>query len=73
MECCHADWLLVVRYSPALYGQYCANLFSSYSLKNHGVDEEVNKMFDMGVEMMDLPLEEKIKYDKGAETGVSAG
>ncbi|EIM87631.1 Clavaminate synthase-like protein [Stereum hirsutum FP-91666 SS1] len=42
-------------------------------LKNHGVDEEVNKMFDMGVEMMDLPLEEKIKYDKGAETGVSAG
>lgn len=30
-------------------------------------------MFDMGVEMMDLPFEEKTKYDQGAETGLSFG
>lgn len=59
--------------SCSVYDNQCANLFPPCSLKNHGVDEEVNKMFDMGVEMMDLPLEEKMKYDKGAETGVSAG
>ena len=35
------------------------------SLKNHGVDEEVDGMFDMGAETMDLPLEEKLKYEQG--------
>ena len=36
-----------------------------YSLKNHGVEEEVDGMFDMGAETMDLPLEEKLKYEQG--------
>ena len=35
------------------------------SLKNHGVDEEVDGMFDMGAETMDLPLDEKLKYEQG--------
>ena len=39
--------------------------FVSSSLKNHGVDEEVDGMFDMGAETMDLPLDEKLKYEQG--------
>ncbi|VDC01153.1 unnamed protein product [Peniophora sp. CBMAI 1063] len=31
-------------------------------LKNHGADEEVDGMFDMGAETMALPLEEKKKF-----------
>ncbi|KAF7430927.1 hypothetical protein PC9H_006642 [Pleurotus ostreatus] len=34
-------------------------------LKNHGVEQEANNMFDMGRETMDLPLEEKMKYEQG--------
>ncbi|KAF4592930.1 hypothetical protein EYR38_008636 [Pleurotus pulmonarius] len=34
-------------------------------LKNHGVEHEANDMFDMGRETMDLPLEEKMKYEQG--------
>ncbi|KAI0751908.1 Clavaminate synthase-like protein [Daedaleopsis nitida] len=36
-------------------------------LKNHGVDEEVDGMFEMGAETMRLPLEEKMKYEQGDE------
>ncbi|KZV62553.1 Clavaminate synthase-like protein [Peniophora sp. CONT] len=36
-------------------------------LKNHGVDEEVDGMFDMGAETMSLPLEEKLKFKQGDE------
>lgn len=35
------------------------------SLKNHGANEEVEGMFDMGSETMDLPLEEKMKFEQG--------
>ena len=35
------------------------------SLKNHGVEEEANRMFEMGEETMRLPLEEKMKYEQG--------
>ena len=35
------------------------------SLKNHGVEQEVEDMFDMGAEVMDLPLEEKMKFEEG--------
>ena len=42
------------------------------SLKNHGVDDEVREMFDMGAETMDLPFEEKMKFEQG-DTGNSAG
>ena len=41
-------------------------------LKNHGVDDEVNETFEMGKETMDLPLEEKMKYEQG-DDGVSFG
>ncbi|KZV62550.1 Clavaminate synthase-like protein [Peniophora sp. CONT] len=41
-------------------------------LKNHGVDAEVDAMFDMGAETMRLPLEEKMKFEQGDE-GVSFG
>ncbi|THH17254.1 hypothetical protein EUX98_g9165 [Antrodiella citrinella] len=41
-------------------------------LKNHGVDEEVNGMFEMGAETMALPLEEKMKFEQG-DSGMSAG
>ena len=37
------------------------------SLKNHGVENEVEGMFEMGAETMDLPLEEKLKFDQGVE------
>ena len=43
-----------------------------YSLKNHGVDEEVDAMFDMGRETLALPLEEKMKMEQGND-GVSHG
>lgn len=42
------------------------------SLKNHGVDSEVNEMFDMGAETMNLPMEEKMKYEQG-DSGISFG
>ncbi|EJD06909.1 Clavaminate synthase-like protein [Fomitiporia mediterranea MF3/22] len=35
-------------------------------LKNHGADEEVEGMFEMGRETFDLPLEEKMKFVHGA-------
>lgn len=42
------------------------------SLKNHGVDDEVNQMFSMGEETMSLPLSEKMAFEQGDE-GVSFG
>jgi len=41
-------------------------------LKNHGADEDVENMFDMGAETMDLPMEEKMKYEQG-DNGSSFG
>ncbi|OBZ65469.1 1-aminocyclopropane-1-carboxylate oxidase [Grifola frondosa] len=41
-------------------------------LKNHGADEEVKKMFDMGAETMALPFEEKMKFEQG-DDGMSCG
>lgn len=35
------------------------------SLKNHGADELVDEMFEMGAETMNLPLEEKIQFEQG--------
>ena len=45
---------------------------SSFSLKNHGVEAEADRMFEMGAETMRLPLEEKMKYEQGDE-GISFG
>ncbi|KAJ3552763.1 hypothetical protein NM688_g3981 [Phlebia brevispora] len=41
-------------------------------LKNHGTDKEVDEMFEMGAETMDLSLNEKMKFDIGSE-GASYG
>ncbi|OCH93542.1 Clavaminate synthase-like protein [Obba rivulosa] len=41
-------------------------------LSNHGAEEEVDGMFDMGAETMDLPLEEKMKFEQG-DDGLSFG
>ncbi|KAI0751909.1 Clavaminate synthase-like protein [Daedaleopsis nitida] len=41
-------------------------------LKNHGADDAVNAMFDMGAETLALPLEEKMKYEQG-DSGFSYG
>ncbi|KAF8638394.1 hypothetical protein AX17_002237 [Amanita inopinata Kibby_2008] len=41
-------------------------------LKNHGADEAVTGMFDMGAEMMALPMEEKMKFEQG-DAGMSFG
>ena len=38
-------------------------------MKNHGMDADVEAMFDMGREAMALPLEEKMKYELGDEGG----
>jgi hypothetical protein len=43
-----------------------------HSLKNHGVDDEVTAMFEMGKQTMDLPLEEKMKFEQG-DSGMSHG
>lgn len=42
------------------------------SLKNHGTDDQVNSMFDMGAEALALPLEEKMKFEQG-DDGTSFG
>lgn len=42
------------------------------SMKNHGADELVNEMFDMGEETMRLPLDEKMKFEQG-DDGMSFG
>ncbi|KAF8882734.1 Clavaminate synthase-like protein [Gymnopilus junonius] len=36
-------------------------------LKDHEVDELAQKVFDLGAEVMALPLEEKMKYEQGDE------
>ncbi|KZT27608.1 Clavaminate synthase-like protein [Neolentinus lepideus HHB14362 ss-1] len=41
-------------------------------LKNHGTDAEVSDMFDMGSDTMNLPLEEKMKFEQG-DSGMSFG
>ena len=42
------------------------------SLKNHGVHDEVDGMFEMGRETMALPLEEKMGFEQG-DGGFSFG
>lgn len=45
---------------------------ASVSLKNHGADAEVREMFNMGAEVMELPLNEKMKFEQG-DGGMSFG
>ena len=58
-----------MRIACPLSSRFVFKLLSS--LKNHGVDE-VDGMFEMGRETMALPLEEKGKFEQGAE-GASFG
>ena len=41
-------------------------------MKNHGMEAEVDAMFNLGMETLDLPLEEKMKYEQG-DSGYSFG
>ena len=42
------------------------------SLKNHGAEEYVDRMFELGSEIMALPMEEKMEFEQG-DDGVSFG
>ncbi|KAH9921158.1 Clavaminate synthase-like protein [Fomitopsis serialis] len=49
-----------------------ATTLGFWYMKNHGADELVSEMFDMGEETMDLPFEEKMKFEQG-DDGMSFG
>jgi len=71
VERCNVHWVLVVSNEiphPKATAAFLATQIGALrrsSLKNHGADQEVNDMFDMGAETMALPLEEKLKFDQG--------
>ncbi|KAJ8590793.1 hypothetical protein M405DRAFT_815425, partial [Rhizopogon salebrosus TDB-379] len=44
-----------------------ATTIGFWYLKNHGADQEVSDMFEMGAETMALPLEERMKFEQGDE------
>jgi len=46
-----------------------ATTIGFWYLSNHGADQEVNDMFEMGAETMALPLEELMKFEQGDEGG----
>ncbi|KAI0666079.1 Clavaminate synthase-like protein [Trametes maxima] len=72
--------LLVIDYQLVKHGDEdearrlwkAATELGFWYLKNHGVDDEVDAMFDMGRETLALPLEEKMKYEQG-DHGFSFG
>ena len=35
------------------------------TLKNHGVTDEVERIFGTGAETMELPMAEKLRFDQG--------
>ncbi|KAI0718464.1 Clavaminate synthase-like protein [Fomitopsis betulina] len=49
-----------------------ATTLGFWYMNNHGVDELVNAMFDMGEETMRLPFEEKMRFEQG-DDGMSFG
>ncbi|KAG6332155.1 hypothetical protein ID866_6936 [Astraeus odoratus] len=49
-----------------------ATTLGFWYLKNHGAEQEVKAMFDLGVEVFALPLEEKLKFEQG-DGGRSCG
>ena len=56
------------------HGIFCIfrSVLINSSLKNHGVNKWVDNMFDLGVEAMALPLEEKLRFEQG-DDGMSFG
>ncbi|TFK86937.1 Clavaminate synthase-like protein [Polyporus arcularius HHB13444] len=51
---------------------HAATHLGFWYLSNHGVDREVNAMFDVGAETLALPMSEKMKYEQG-DNGDSFG
>jgi len=49
-----------------------ATTIGFWYLKNHGADQEVSEMFDMGAETMALPFEELMTFEQG-DSGQSFG
>lgn len=71
----YSTWLLVVSTQYFVFhilGETDLSPDVISSLKNHGTEKEVNDMFDMGAETLDLPLEEKMKFEQG-DSGYSFG
>ncbi|KAI0640625.1 Clavaminate synthase-like protein [Trametes meyenii] len=72
--------LLIVDYELVKHGDedemeklwQAATKLGFWYLKNHGVDDEVDAMFDMGRDTLALPLEEKMQYEQG-DHGFSFG
>ncbi|KAF8890194.1 hypothetical protein BD779DRAFT_1671529 [Infundibulicybe gibba] len=72
--------LLIVDYQLILAGDHteikrlwgAGTKIGFWYLKNHGVDEEVDAMFDLGAETLDLPLDEKMRFEQG-DSGLSFG
>ena len=70
MGSCDQARLLVV--SSILLTSSAKPNLRCHSLCNHGVDREVNAMFDVGAETLALPLSEKMKFEQG-DSGDSFG
>jgi len=68
------DYQLLKKREPAEIERLweAATKLGFWYLKNHEVDELAQDMFDLGAEVMDLPVEEKMKYEQGNE-GTSFG
>ena len=67
------SWILVVRTQSLAIPIFLLHILTCLrSLKNHGVDAEVDQMFSMGAETMSLPLSEKMSFEQGDE-GASFG
>ncbi|KAG6908557.1 hypothetical protein DXG01_004190 [Tephrocybe rancida] len=68
------DYHLILAHDPGEIDKLweAATKLGFWYLKNHDVDDEVDKMFDMGAETMKLPLEEKMRFEQG-DDGISFG
>ncbi|KAI0763141.1 Clavaminate synthase-like protein [Irpex lacteus] len=42
-----------------------ATMLGFWYLKNHGTSDEAERMFEIGASTMEIPLEEKMKYEQG--------
>ncbi|KAI5116024.1 hypothetical protein M0805_002261 [Coniferiporia weirii] len=69
----HTHPLLVVDYALVSLGDTkeidkiwkAATELGFWYMKNHGADKEVDGMFEMGAETMDLPMTEKLRFEQG--------
>ncbi|KAF9055636.1 hypothetical protein BJ165DRAFT_1412192 [Panaeolus papilionaceus] len=68
------DYALIQKGDPVEIDRLweAATKLGFWYLKNHGADEAVEGMFQMGAETMALPKEEKMKYEQG-DDGISFG